>query len=179
MIQKIWKKISPWFDRQYYLVTTYTIVTSLAVLYFYISKPTLQSEHDLISLKGTYLKHSFTHTSGRGGGYRYYLWLNNYSNSFKIKADFINESLKPLFNSTIKPGTELTLQIAKSERSKLNSEDYIFIYSLASNDFNYLNSKDTLQKHNSPLMLILSMCFTLFGILYYIFRKRYLHKNYS
>lgn len=174
MTQNNWKKLTPWFSSHYYLLTTYCLMTSFVMLYFFLAKPSLHSINDLIIVKGNYLKHSFNYKSGRGGGYSYYLWLDNYSNSFKIKADFIDNRIKALFENTIIQGEELTIEILMNERSKLNSSDFIFIYSLYSNDIDYLNSEDTIKKHNSPFMMIMSFGFLVAGILYYIFRKRYL-----
>ena len=139
------------------------------------------------------IKEAFTYTSGRGGGYHYVVQLDNYRNPFKIKADFIDDKIKEKFENTIKKGEQLTLQIPRSNKDDLNSNDLNFIYSmkssqheyLSSNDpifiysmkspqHEYLSSNDTINAHNSKRMLYVGFGFFLAGILYSVFRKRYL-----
>lgn len=145
------------------------------MLGFYLFKPSIHSKDDLECVKGKYSRHSFTYSSLRGGGYRYYVWLKNYSNPFKIKADFIDHSLKRKFEGSIRFGDELIIDIQKGKKPKLNSNENIFIYSMRSNEVVYIDSKDTLAKHNSPFLLFISIGFILFGVLYFVARKRYVN----
>lgn len=170
-------KFKRWFDREYFLPSTLFISLGIFFVIFHLSQPVVKSNIDLQTIQGKIHQISFKKTKGfRNTRQEYYLWLTNYSNSFKIKADFINISEERLNNFKISTqiGEEVRVQIPKSKSHKLNTNDYIFIFSLETNDAVYLSSSDTIKRHNSNFLPIVSFGFIAFGTIYFFVRRDYL-----
>ncbi len=177
MLKRIKNNLGRWFSRDYYLPAAIFLFGGIVLIFSDLIKPSIHSEEDLYTVQGRYLKRSFVYVQGRGGGYNYELWLDNYSNAFRIRADFIPEGLKEQFNANMKKMENLTLKIANEDSVKLNSGETIFVYGIQSDYYTFLHTRDTIAIHNDKLGLWLSFGLITSGLFYYLLRKRYLKKK--
>ena len=100
----------------------------------------------MFDIRSTYSKHSFLENAGyRGIGKEYYIWLQDYSNPFQIRADYVAGFDKDLFELKVKEGDKIKLSVTNKDKSRLNSTENIPITSVSVNGRTYLE-KDTVMK---------------------------------
>ena len=170
-----WQTISPWFDKKYYAFTTGTIIVGLLFFLHFVTKPKVKSESDLYHISGQLSNYSFKDSKGaRATGHQYYIWLDNYSNTFQIKADYLGFFKQKDFEKRVSQKQILNLTIPNELRSKLNTNEKIFIFSVDTDSENFLDTQKTLDKENNNFEIYAGLSFFLFGLTYFVIRKYWL-----
>ena len=81
--------------------------------------------------------------------YDYKFALDDYSNSFKIKADFLKYFDVKSFQQ-LETGRMLIVGISNEDKQKLNTtKNYLFVYLITTDTQYFLNHKDTIAFQNS------------------------------
>jgi len=151
-------------DRGTLLFTAFAwFLSAGAFLYLDFSKPTIKSKSDLTFISGSFVNYSWiSYTRGSSLIFK----LENYTNKFKIKADFF-PLLKTEEFKSIPYGKNINISIPKGFEKYLNTnKDPFFVYSISSDQETYLDFNDTIKKHNSPLFSIVSSIFILLGSIF-------------
>ena len=145
--------------------------SAAAMLFFYFSKETIKSKGDITYINGPFEQFSWIN-SGKRSGSSLTFQLQNYSNKFKIKADFFTILQKDKFRM-IPYGDTLTIGIPNRFVKYLNKpRERFFVYSISSKDFIYLDLNKVISKHNSQLLLFAAGLFLIGGcVLIYFGRK--------
>lgn len=166
------EKILPWFDKRHYGFSSLMFFIGLLLLILYLSKPTAKSEDDLLQIKGRLADYSFKEKQGgRGTLYLYYIWLENYSNAFQIKAGFVDYFRRFTFENKISPKEMLYFTIPKDRRNRLNnSKSEIFVMSIDSDQENFLDKKTTLRSEKYDYDLYGAISLISIGIIWYFYR---------
>ncbi|MBL4578514.1 MAG: hypothetical protein JKX74_08580 [Flavobacteriales bacterium] len=100
-------------------------------LFIGLTREKINSENDLIEIKGNYIKHSFEDNVGyRNQGHQYYIWTDSYSNAFQIKADYLGIFKKQDFLSRVGYAEKASFTIPKYQINKLNTTDNVFVTSI-------------------------------------------------
>jgi hypothetical protein len=122
-------------------------IASFAFLYIRCSQPKPQSKDDFKIIKGQLKNTNFI--NGFRGRRNYTFELNGYSNSFKIKADFLRYFYATDFQQ-LENSETLTVGISNEDKNNLNStSDYLFVYLIRSESKIFLDEKDTIAFQNS------------------------------
>ena len=105
-----------------------------ACIYFLftgLTKEKITSANDLIEIRGKYLKHSFKDNKGfKNFTHQYYIWLENNSNTFQVKAGYLGIFDAREFLRNVNQGDDLTFTIPKRLIEKLNSTGNVFLTSI-------------------------------------------------
>lgn len=142
-------------------------------MYSTITKDKVASPADLRSVEGTLSRYSFT--NAERGRKLYYIWLDEYSSTFQIPADFLSSFDKRNFEANAIIGQVLSLKISKFDVKKLKEPNSkLFIYDLQQESSKFINGEATIRQENSPMFFYAGTGFILAGIGYYFFRKRQL-----
>ena len=174
-LSRIWNYIEPWIDKQQFAFTTFSVLVGGWFLYSTITKDKVASPADLLSVEGTLSKYSFT--NAERGRKQYYVWLDEYSSTFQIPADFLSFFDKRNFEANAIVRQALSLKISRFDEKKLKEPNSkLFIYDLQQESYKFLNGEATLRQENSPLFYYAGTGFILAGIGYYFFRKRQLRR---
>ena len=130
------------------------LASAIAICWVELSKPKIKTINDLYFIKGHFRDYDF---DKHGGRYAIYTFrLKEFSNSFKIKADFLGGFRINEFKNLIS-GNDLKVSISKKDLNNLNTNNsYFFVFSIANNDITYLDSDFTIRKHNSSLIYYVS-----------------------
>jgi len=114
-------------------------------LYTGLTRDKITSDNDLVEVKGKYLRHSFKDViEYKNSSHQYYIWTEEYSNAFQVKADYLGIFNGRDFITKIKRGDEVIFTIPKRLINKLNSADNVFVTSIQINRRTYLNKNETL-----------------------------------
>ena len=139
-----------------------SLVSAAAMLYLYFDKEKINSKDDITFISGPFKQYSWRDLGGRNGSSLTFM-LQNYSNHFKIKADFFSVLQADKFKA-ISHGDTLTIGIPNNYTKYLNtSKQPFFVYSITSNGLSYLDLNDTIAKHNSHLFLCMAGLFSIGG----------------
>jgi hypothetical protein len=149
----------------------FCFAATVAMLFLYFDKDKINNKDDVTFIKGPFSGYNWIDHGGRNGSSLTFK-LNNYSNRFKIKADFFPILQKDKFKS-ISYGDTLIIGIPNKMAQYLNTaKEPSFVYSIASDDFTYLDLKDSIAKNNSPLFLFTAGLFAIGGYAFiYLGRK--------
>ena len=168
-----WQKISPWFERKYYFFTTFSFIVAIVTLIEFFLKDDVKSEKDLIILTGQVSNYSFKDISkGNRMLHEYYIWINNYSNTFQIKADYIKYFRTIDFENKVLSSKTIQFTIPKYQIKELNiKEKNIYIMSIDVGYNNYLDKNKTIDIEKSIIDIFVSIGFIIVGLLWYFLRK--------
>ena len=166
---KIWSKISPWLDRDYYAFTSIAILLSIATLCIFFTKDKISTENDLTKIEGKYNSYSFK--KGNRGTVMYYFWLNEYKCTFQIPANYIGYFNRSGFINNVKRNDNLNIYISNNQLKNLNSEGKIFVQHIEKQNLVFLNKMNSIKTENSCKEIYFSIIWFLAGIFYYIIRK--------
>ncbi|RYZ25251.1 MAG: hypothetical protein EOO10_18775 [Chitinophagaceae bacterium] len=148
-----------------------SLAVSVGMVFLYFDKEKIKSKEDITFIRGPFREYSWVDLGGRNGSSLTFT-LQNHHNRFKIKADFFSVLQKDQFK-TIPYGDTLTIGIPNGYAKFLNTQKQpFFVYSVASKDFTYLDLKDAIAKHNSPLLLFAAGLFAIGGYAFIYFGKR-------
>ena len=148
-----------------------SLVTAFVLLFIHFYKENINSKDDITLISGQFNEYSWVDLGKRNGSSLTFT-LKNYSNRFKIQADFLSILKKDKFKS-ISYGETLIIGIPNSYVKFLNTEKKpLLVYSIASNNLTYLDLKNTIEKHNSPLILLFSGLIGVGGLIFIYFGKR-------
>lgn len=143
------------------------IGSAIAFSWIELSKPKVKRSEDLHFIKGRFRDYDF---DKHGGRYTIYTFrLKEYSNSFKIKADFLGGFEKSKFIK-LQYGDSLTISITPTDIKFLNTnKSYFFVFSIANNQTTFLDTAYTIKKHNSNILYYAATGLFLAGVvsLYY------------
>ncbi len=142
---------------------------AIAFLYIDLTKPEIKDKNDLIFITAPITDFNFY--DGNRGIHIYTIRLKNYRSSFQIKADFLSFFKSDEFR-TISSGQDVTVAIPRVFEKALNSDKTLLIYSLTSNNENFLDCAQTIEKHNSNLIKYFSVLATLIGIVFIYFGNK-------
>jgi hypothetical protein len=147
------------------------LASAVAMLFLYFDKEKIKSKKDITFISGPFEKYNWVDLGGRNGSSLTFK-LQNYSNRFKIKAEFFSILQTDKFK-TIPNGDTLTIGIPNGFAKYLNTpKQPFFVYSIASNDLTYLDLKDAIAKHNSPLFLLATGLFVTGGCTFIYYGRR-------
>lgn len=149
----------------------FNLAFAFVVLFLYFNKVKIKRKDDISFISGLFNEYRWDGLGGRNGSSLTFT-LQNYSNRFKIKADFFSILQKEKFKA-IPYGEELTVGIPNSYVKFLNTaKEPFFVYSIASGDLTYLDLKSAVSKHNSPLFLLAAGLFAIGGCVFIYFGRR-------
>jgi hypothetical protein len=147
------------------------LASTVSMLFLYFDKERIESKSDIAFINGPFHEYSWVDHGGRSGSSLTFK-LQNYSNRFKIKADFFSILQKDNFKS-IPYGDTLTIGIPNGFGKYLNRpKDPFFVYSIASNNFTYLDLNKAIDKHKSPLFLFMAGLFAIGGCAFIYFGRK-------
>ena len=131
------------------------------------SNPKIHSTRDLYFIQGHFRDYNF-HDYLRSVDYTFR--LKEYSNSFKIKADFLGKDFKVTDFRALNYGSELKIAIAKDDSEKLNTnEKYFFVFAVTNDNTIFLDPALTVRKFNDNFEYYASAFFFIFGLIFVIF----------
>jgi hypothetical protein len=137
-------------------------IGAVGLLYFYLTRETIRGSDNVTFIKGPFNKYSWIDYGMDGASLTFE--LQNYSNRFKIDANFFSILQKNRFKS-IPSGDTLTIGIPNRFVKYLNTpKQPFFVYSIASKDFIYLDLKETIKLNNTPGPLIAAIVFVILGL---------------
>lgn len=165
-----WQAIAPWFDRQKYFATTYSVIVGCWFIVSALLKDKPETPDDLFLVKGTLSDYSFR-SEPRGTRY-YFLRLKEYPASFQIPADFIEYFEKTSFESKNLLYNPISIKIHNKSRNNIHSSNNVVVFEIATDTNTYLNSMDTLKKENGPFHYIAGLCFIVGGIGFFVYKRR-------
>ncbi len=146
------------------------------MFFFYKQFPKLNSKNDLIEVKGILKDFSFKENmNGRTKEYLYYFHLSDFNASFRIEDESVSAFKQNSFYSKVKTGNEISLFVLKSESSKLNLTDDIYVFGVHGNNIEFLNVEDSISETKSVKLFLMYLAFlSLIGgaiaYIYFIFR---------
>lgn len=167
------KRILKWADN--YTATVAGVVVGLFFLYHQTTRPNLSSKDDILFLEGRVVNYSFKigGPSARATPKQYYIWLDNYSCTFQIKADFLTFFNQTRFENQIRKGDSLKLTIPKKFKNQLfDRETNLFILSASKNSTSYLSLDETVPKENDNFDIYAGIAFITAGLIYYILKSK-------
>lgn len=146
-------------------------------LYNGLTKVNVTSPNDLTEIKGTYLRHSFKDNTGfKNVTHQYYIWTSNYSNAFQVKADYLRFFDAEQFATNIKLGDSIVFTIPTNLKTKLNSEENVFVTSILANSVNLLDKNKVLEfeKHlaDKNMDYVFAFGFLAAGLWVYFSRRK-------
>ena len=161
--------------------TPAVVALAVGLFFFYhqLCRPSLDSSNDLSSIEGRIEDYSFA----RKRGYKrilkqYYIWLENHSCTFQIKADLIPFFYQKRFESHIKRGDSLKLTIPKEFANRLHDKnEEIFILSVSDDFMDYLPLKDSLTKENDKFDIYAGIFFIIGGGILYLLKRNKIIKE--
>ena len=138
------------------------IISAIAFTWIDLAKPKVKTTNDLYFIKGHFRDYDF---DKHGGRYTIYTFrLKEFSNSFKIKADFLGGFEKIKFEN-LKYGEDLTISISPKDSINLNTDNsYFFVFSILNDKTTFLDTDYTIKKHNTNLIYYLATAFFLVGV---------------
>jgi hypothetical protein len=140
----------------------FAFVASVVFFYLYFDREPIRSKNDITFFTGTFKEYSWVDHGGRSGSSLTFK-LQNFSNRFKIKADFFSILQKDKFKA-IPYGDTLTIGIPNGFVKYLNQpKQPFFVYSIASKELTYLDVDETIKAHNTPGILIAAVMFVILG----------------
>jgi hypothetical protein len=166
---RIWSKINPWLDRDYYAFTSITILLSIVTLSYFFTKDKIRSENDLTKIEGKYNSYSFK--KGNRGTLMYYFWLNEYKCTFQIPANYISYFNRNRFIANVKKNDKLNIYISNNQVTNLNSKEKIFVQHIGKQNLIFLNKMNSIKTEKSYSEVYFSIIIFIAGILYYVIRK--------
>jgi hypothetical protein len=120
----------------------------IAFIYFIstgLTREKITSDKDLIELKGKYVRHSFTDNEGfQNFTYQYYIWTENQTSTFQVKAEYLRIFKKADFIKEVNPRDTIVFTIPKRQLEKLSTADNVVVTSIESQGQIYLNKNETL-----------------------------------
>jgi hypothetical protein len=139
----------------------FAFAASLVLFYLHFSKEQIKSKDDITFITGPFKEYTWTDYGMRGASLTFK--LQNYTNRFKIKADFFYFLPKDKLKS-ISYGDTLTVGIPNTFVKFLNKpKQLFFVYSIASGNVTYLDLRNTIEAHNTLGPLVAAIVFVLFG----------------
>lgn len=146
---------------------TFLLLLGAFVFYLKYTDVPIKNSNDLYFTKGHLSSHRFVR--GYRGSLDYSIKLEEFTNSFQIKADFVGVFQTEAFEK-LKEGEELTFAIYKKKAECLNNTtDNIGIYSLESSKIVFLATDSALKIHNSNGIYYLVACITFTGLVLVIY----------
>ena len=134
------------------------------------SNPKIHSKKDLYFIQGHFRDYNFRDYL-RSVDYTFR--LKEYSNSFKIKADFLDTNFKITDFRALNYGSQLTIAIAKDDIEKLNTnEKYFFVFAVINDKTIFLDPTFTLRKYNDNFEYYASVFFFIFGLIFIFFGQK-------
>lgn len=132
----------------------------------------VESEDDLIEIEGQLADYSFKDVTGyKRTGHEYYLLLDNYSNVFQIKADYLNDFKALDFISTVNKGNKVFFTIPRSQEKNLNTTENVFVTSIKVKRKTYLDKSKVIEIEQSYALLYGACGFLVLGFLIFKFRR--------
>jgi hypothetical protein len=139
----------------------FAFAASVVLFYLYFDREQIRSKDDITFIRGPFKEYTWIDYGMDGASLTFK--LQNYSNRFKIKADFFYFLPKDKLKS-ISYGETLTIGIPNRFVKFLNKpKQLFFVYSIASDNITYLDLRDTINEHNSPGPLVAALVFVLLG----------------
>lgn len=145
-------------------------------IYFYYTEATrerLSTTDDLVALEGRLINYSFKDNTGfKKQGHTYYIYLNEFSCTFQIKADYLRFFNRPQFENNVKPNDRFKLTIPKYQEHLLRSSETVFITSLSVNSIEYITAERTLKADANSSGYNLAFLFAIGGVVSALFHKQ-------
>ena len=165
-----------YFDKSRLTFAGFLILASaVALAWIELSKPKIKTANDLYFIKGHFRNYNFSKNGGRYTTYTFR--LQEFSNSFKIKADFLGGFDIDKFK-TIGNGDDLTLSISKDDINNLNTgNSYFFVFSITNNVTPFLAVDYTIAKHNSNIIYYASALSIILGFTSIYFGRQWKRKQ--
>ena len=151
-------------------------IVGVLVFVFEFTKPSINSDADLINIEGTLSHYSFEqYFELKNEKTEYYLWLNEYPCKFQISADFEPFFYKSGFENEINPGDKISILIPLVSQIDLsNSQETVRLFSINKYSTNYLNKNDALKAYNSHMLKLLGLIALVISLVsFFIKRKNY------
>jgi len=156
-----------------YLGLFFCIGFSIYLNYKFFTKEKIESDKDLVEIQGRLSDYSFKDGTGRKRmGHEYYILLDNYSNQFQIKADYLNDFKGVDFITTVNRGDKVVFTIPKSEQEKLNSTDNVFVTSIKVKRKSYLDKNKVIETEKSYTVLYGALGFLVLGFIIFKIKRQ-------
>jgi hypothetical protein len=135
----------------------------------------ITSPDHLIEVRGNLQDYSFQENPGgwrRPRTFQYYLYLDNYSNTFQIPASWLPYFKAPNFVAKARPGDRIVLKIPKRQQSQLNTDENILVAAIRLKNTHYLRAADVIENEepNGPLYVAIGVL--VFGLGFFWWRSR-------
>jgi hypothetical protein len=155
-----------------YLGLIFCIAFSIYFTYEFFTGDKVESEDDLIEIEGRLADYSFKDGTGyKRIGHEYYLLLDNYSNVFQIKADYLNDFKALDFISTVNKGNKVSFTIPRSQQKNLNTKENVLVTSIKVKRKTYLDKNNVIETEQSYTLLYGAFGFLVLGLLIFKFRR--------
>lgn len=162
--------IEPWISRQQYALTTFSFLFGIILLCGHFVYDKVRSESDLMTVSGAFDRRSFYDSFSKQD---YLIWLQNYTNPFRIGANSIRAFKRTDFTNKVKQNQTLEISIPKFQFAELNvGQKPILAFSISSNEEVFLDKIDTLKNNSPDLDLYLGIFLPLIGVVYYLVRSK-------
>jgi hypothetical protein len=98
----------------------------------------VHSKSDLVEISATLRNCSFDeHRGPRYHTYLYYLYLNNYPNTFQISADFVPYFDKDYFEKTVQSGDTLHVFISRHDYAAIDYQEKVKLFGIYKDNTTY------------------------------------------
>ena len=138
-------------------------------------KDKVSSTSDVKEINGTVRNYSFVENRGlKNHTYSYYIYLNEYVNSFQVTADFVDWFDKTKFEQSVKQGDSLKIFISRYDYTKIGSIDKAVAFGIYSQTKEFMNTKNVIREYNSETVFVFGLVFIFAGmtLLYFDIKRR-------
>lgn len=164
------KKILSWIDT--YIVSIAAMGIGIFFFLHHLERPHLKTPNDVVYVEGKVADYSFEPKPGQKATLEhYYIRLDNYACTFRIKTDYLSYFYRSRFERDIKKGDSIRISIPKIYANHLkDSKSKIFILSVTKDSAEYLRLIETIPRANDYFDLYAGLLFLIAGGIYYFYK---------
>lgn len=168
------KEILNWVDS--YIVTIAAIGIGIFFFFHHVERPELKTPSNVVFIEGKVADYSFEHKpSHRPALKQYYIWLDNYPCTFRIKTDYLSYFYQSRFERDIKKGDSISLSIPKVYETQLKErKSKIIILSITKDSAEYLKLIETIPKATDNYDLYAGLFLLTASGIYYFAKRKYI-----
>ena len=158
-------------DKNYYAFSTLAFLISIIILVTNFLKNDILNSSELYETSGLVEKYNYKPSNNQK--YTYLIKLSEFKSDFMIPANYLSIFRKSDFEKYINSDKKIKVLINKNDIKNLNKNLKILLHGIKNNNQIFLNENNSLEinKKLKEKNLLISLCFVICGILYFIIRK--------